>query len=166
MSGGGIHLRPLRASDVDAFMTWAGDPAVTASLFWDHYTDRPAAQTFLRNVAEPHAWFMAICLGGTPVGAVTLDRRSGQHACRAELGYVLAREHWGKGIATAAARLALGDGFDALGVGRVEAFVDPENVGSVRVLEKAGMIREGLLRRYLVHRGRVRDRYVYATTRP
>lgn len=157
-----ITLRPLVSSDAEAFMTWGGDPEVTRSLFWDHYSSVDEARTFLANRAEKHPWFMAICLEGYPVGAITLDRGSHGSAQRAELGYVLARAHWGKGIATEASRQALARGFKELGVIRIEATVDPENLGSVRVLEKAGMIREATLKSYVTHRGRVRDRYMYA----
>ncbi|WP_437984868.1 GNAT family N-acetyltransferase [Sorangium sp. So ce117] len=157
-----VSLRPLCAGDLDAFMTWASDPEVTRSLFWDSYQDRERARRFLADVAESHPWFMAICLDATPVGAITLDRRSGAASCRAELGYVLARGHWGRGITTRAASLALDRGFADLGVARIEAYVDPDNVASMRVLEKAGMVREGHLRCYLMHRGAVRDRYLYA----
>lgn len=161
-----VSLRPLRATDLDAFLTWAGDPEVTKSLRWDHYTDRRVAEKFLIEIAEKHPWFMAICVEGIPVGAITLDKGSGEDACRAELGYVLARAHWGKGIATEAVRLAIERGFSDLSIQRIEAFVDPDNMGSIRVLEKAGLTCEGLLQNYSLHRGRLRDRYLYALTTP
>ena len=157
-----VTLRPLKSEDLEDFMTWAGDPETTRSLFWDHYADPESARRFLVSVAEKHEWFMAICVGGVPVGAVTLDRGTGRARLRAELGYVVARPHWGRGVATEAVRLALARGFGELGVSRIEACVDPENIGSIRVLEKAGLAREALLRGYVVHRGKVRDRYVYA----
>lgn len=157
-----VTLRPLRGTDVEAFMTWAGDPVTTHPLFWDHYTDLAAARAFLIRVAEAHPWFMAVCVAGTPVGAITLDRGEDRAARRAELGYVIARPQTGKGVATAAVRLALARGFQDLDINRIEAFVDPDNVGSVRVLEKAGLIREAHLRDYVLHRREIKDRYVYA----
>ncbi len=160
-----VELRPLLSSDVDHFLTWAGDPAVTKSLFWDHYSDRESAAAFLKSVAESHPWFMAICVNGRPVGAITLDRRTGSGICRAELGYVLAKSLWGQGIATAAAQIAVSRGFNELNVERIEALVDPENLASIRVLENVGLIREGLLKRYLIHRGQLKDRYIYAKTK-
>lgn len=160
-----VTLRPLAAKDVDAFLTWGGDPAVTQSLFWDHYTDRDAAEEFLRDVAEKHPWFMAIEADGVPVGAITLDQGKGRALHRAELGYVVAKSQWGKGIATEAVRQALQRGFSDLSIERIEAFVDPRNSGSVRVLEKAGLIREGILKSYVLHRGEIRDRYIYAKTK-
>ena len=159
-----ITLRPLCSQDVDHFLTWGGDPEVTRSLFWDHYDDRETARKFLETIAEKHPWFMAICLGQTPVGAVTLDRGTNRASCRAELGYVVARSHWGRGIATEAVKQALHRGFKDLDVARIEAWVDPENPGSIRTLEKGGLAREAFLKNYLVHRGRMRDRLLYAKT--
>ncbi len=165
MENGIITLRPLRSTDVDAFLTWGSDPEVTQSLFWDPHTDREAAREFLKKVAEPHPWFMAICLDGEPVGAITLDKGSGRAGNRAELGYVLAKKHWGKGIVTQATRMALLRGFEDLGVERIEAWVDPENKGSIKVLESSDMKCEGLLKKYVVHRGQTKDRLIYAKTK-
>lgn len=159
-----VSLRPLKSTDVDAFLTWAGDPEVTWNLFWDHYTDVEVARSFLRDVAEKHPWFMGICLGGIPVGAITLDHGKYRASVRAELGYVISKALWGKGIATAAVKIALEQGFKDLGVQRIEALVDPENTGSIKVLEKSGFEKEGVLTKYVVHRGKIRDRSIYAIT--
>ena len=156
-----ITLRPLRASDAEAFMSWGGDPLVTESLFWDHYSDIEAAREFLGRVAEAHPWFKAVCIDGKAVGAVTLNKGKAQAAPRAELGYVISKAHWGRGVATRACELALESGFKDLGVFRIEALVDPENSGSVRVLEKVGFKKEGHFRNYLIHRGKIRDRFMF-----
>ncbi len=159
-----ISLRPLTSLDVSAFMTWGSDPVVTQPLFWDPYPNEAAAKVFLQSIVEPHEYFMAICLDGEVVGAVTLDRGKGPRGShRAELGYVLARSQWGKGIATEAVRQAVAWASQKLHLHRIEAFVDPDNVGSIRVLEKAGLIREGVLKSYVMHRCKIRDRFVYAT---
>ncbi|XP_062209047.1 uncharacterized protein LOC133910799 [Phragmites australis] len=79
------------------------------------------------------------------VGAVSVAPTA--ERCRGELGYVLARAHWGKGVATAAVRRALGAVFAEVGrLARVEAPVDVDNPASQRVAEKAGFRREGVLR--------------------
>jgi RimJ/RimL family protein N-acetyltransferase len=84
-------------------------------------------------------------------------------ACRAELGYVVARAHWGKGVATAAVRRAVAMVFGEVeGLEPVEALVDVRNVASQRVLEKAGFRREALLRSYCVVKGAVRDMVIYS----
>jgi RimJ/RimL family protein N-acetyltransferase len=65
-----------------------------------------------------------------------------------ELGYKLAREYWGKGFATECARGWLEAAFSALGLARVVAFADPDNVASIRVIVKLGMQFERLARFY------------------
>lgn len=160
-----VELRPLVSTDAEAFFCWAGDCEVTHSLFWDAHPSLEAASIFLKNVAEKHPWFMAILYGGIPVGAITLDQGKARAEKRAELGYVLAKKYWGRGIVTEAVKLAIKRGFEDLPVLRIEAFVDPENKASVRVLEKSGMRKEGFLEKYLVHRGKVCDRFIFALTR-
>ncbi len=160
-----IELKPLKAIDAEHAFIWTGDAEVTKSLFWDHHPTQAATAEFLKSVAEKHPWFMAICLDGKPVGAVTLDQGQGRSEKRAELGYVLARKYWGQGIASIAAKKAIIKGFAELPIVRIEAFVDPDNRASVRVLEKAGMKKEAYLEKYLIHRGQVRDRLIYAVTK-
>ena len=63
-----------------------------------------------------------------------------------EIFFVVAREHWGKGLATEAARALLGYAFDVLGLRRVVAVADPRNRASVAVIEKLGMRFEGVAR--------------------
>ncbi|MET3576273.1 GNAT family protein [Bhargavaea ullalensis] len=78
------------------------------------------------------------------------------------VGYSIDQSETGKGIATEAVRLIVGFGFERAGLHRIEAYVSPNNVGSVRVLEKAGLQREGLLRQLLFINGVWEDHYVYA----
>ena len=63
----------------------------------------------------------------------------------AEIGFILAREHWGKGFAQEAVRRVLAFGFGDMGLHRVEADVDPANEASLALLEKLGFRREGYL---------------------
>ncbi|CAL4936430.1 unnamed protein product [Urochloa decumbens] len=160
---GAVTLRPFDLADVDAMMAWASDPAVTAFMTWDPYTSRDTLLAFMRDTVLPHPWFRAICLagGGGPVGAVSVTPTDDR--CRAELCVVVARAHWGKGVATAALKRAVAAAFaDLDGVERVEALVDADNAASRRALEKAGFQREALLRSYCVVKGRLRDMVVYS----
>ena len=78
------------------------------------------------------------------------------------MGYVFRRDAWGNGYATEAAKALAASGFGQLGMHRIYAHCDVDNVASARVLEKAGMQREGLLRQHMLIRGRWRDSYLYA----
>jgi RimJ/RimL family protein N-acetyltransferase len=144
---------------MDAMMAWASDPQVAAFCRWEPYESTEPLLAFLRDSVLPHPWYRAICVSGAVSVSPTPER------CRGELGYVLARAHWGKGVATAAVRRALRDVFADLepqGLRRVEALVDVGNPASQRVAEKAGFRREGLLRRHYWHKGRARDMVMYS----
>lgn len=64
---------------------------------------------------------------------------------------------------TKAVKVVLGTVFgDLKDLERVEALVDVENVGSQKVLEKSGFTKDGVLRRYWIHKGKVRDMVLYS----
>lgn len=77
-------------------------------------------------------------------------------------GYSIDESVTGKGIATEAVKLVLTFGFEELRLHRIEAYVSPRNPGSIRVLEKNGFQREGLLREFLYINGEWEDHYQYA----
>ncbi|WP_031426072.1 GNAT family N-acetyltransferase [Flavimarina sp. Hel_I_48] len=81
---------------------------------------------------------------------------------KAELWYKLHVDYWGKGYATEAVKTILDLGFGALGLHRIEAGCAVNNTGSIRVLEKAGMIREGRKRKVLPLKEGWSDTYEYA----
>ncbi|KAL5211159.1 hypothetical protein ABZP36_006782 [Zizania latifolia] len=159
-----VSLRRFDLADVDAMMVWASDPQVAAVCRWEPYESTDPLLAFIRETVLPHPWFRAICVGGEeerPVGAVSVTPTA--DACRAELGYVLARAHWGKGVATAAVKRVVATVFaEVEGLERVEALVDVRNAASQRVLEKAGFRREAVMRKYCVLKGQVKDMVMYS----
>ena len=84
---------------------------------------------------------------------------------RAEIGYALARKYWGQGLMTEAVRAMLDYGFNLLRLNRIEARCDVENIASWRVMEKAGMKFEGVLRQNIFLHGRPRDARMYGILR-
>lgn len=97
---------------------------------------------------------------GEPVGTLGLYSYSERDG-RAELGYDLLVNHWGRGIMTEAVREVLRYGFEALSLNRVEAIMDPLNTRSVRLVERLGFKREGRLRERYLYKERRRDELVY-----
>ncbi len=85
---------------------------------------------------------------------------------RAEIGFTLRRDRWGAGLATEAAQLLLAFGFDQLGMHRIEATSHPDNVASIRVLEKIGMSLEGCIRDHLFVNGAWRDSLAFSILEP
>ncbi|MGC9318508.1 MAG: GNAT family N-acetyltransferase [Armatimonadota bacterium] len=100
---------------------------------------------------------------GELLGSVGL--RLNAEGTQAALGYCYARQAWGRGIATEAAREMLRFGFEKLGLHRIHATCDTDNVASARVLEKLGMRREGRFVEDVWQRGHWRDTFSYAILR-
>jgi RimJ/RimL family protein N-acetyltransferase len=82
----------------------------------------------------------AAAVGFAAFVRLSLEREEG------EIGYVIAPEARGRGIATRAVALLTRWGFDELGLRRIELRIDPRNAASGRVAERAGYVREGVLR--------------------
>jgi [ribosomal protein S5]-alanine N-acetyltransferase len=160
-----LLLRPPTLEDADAYFEIARDPEY--AFFGSRQSvDRDSTrQGLARIIAVP--WGQrpefAITLDGQVIGRVMLDVDRPNRT--ASLGYGIGRAWWGRGLATEAAKAAVDYAFQGLGVDKVWARADPRNVASVKVLEKLGMQREGLLRSHLLYRGERVDRVYYGLLR-
>ncbi|RLK59570.1 GNAT family N-acetyltransferase [Actinokineospora cianjurensis] len=105
-----------------------------------------------------------ITVDGQFAGQVTVGNVIRGSLCSAWVGYWVAADIVGGGVATAAAALVVDHCFTAAGLHRVEATVRPENAASLRVLAKLGFRYEGLFRRYLDVAGGWRDHQCLALT--
>ena len=101
---------------------------------------------------------------GRLTGGISMGNIRRGVAQSAQIGYWMGEEHAGKGYMGAAIRLMLEHGFGVMRLNRIEAACIPDNERSIRVLEKAGFRREGLLRSYLRINGAWRDHLLYAIT--
>jgi len=81
---------------------------------------------------------------------------------RAEMGYDLEPAHWGEGMMTEALRAILRYGFEEIGLNRVQAIIDSENVRSIKLVERLGLKKEGILRQNSYFRGRFRDEICFS----
>jgi ribosomal-protein-alanine N-acetyltransferase len=104
----------------------------------------------------------AIDLAGEAVGGVGFALGTDVERHSAEVGYWLGESVWGRGIATAALKGSIRYAIAKYGLWRVFAVPFGENVASIRVLEKADFVREGLMRRSAVKNGRILDQVLYA----
>jgi len=106
------------------------------------------------------AW--AITVDDVAIGSIGVFRKDNVHCLTAEMGYYIAEEYWGKGIATEAVRQVCAYIFENTDIVRI--FADPYdfNAGSCRVLEKAGFVYEGTLRKNALKNGQIIDMKLYA----
>ncbi|KAK7366560.1 hypothetical protein VNO80_08553 [Phaseolus coccineus] len=163
-----ISLRPLQLSDLDDLLVWTSDEKVATFCTWDPYTSKDDGINFIQNIATKFVWCRAICLNDRAIGCVSLSSNSEHDKSRnrsVELGYVVGSKYWGKGVVTLVVKQVVKAAFTELplpNLERVEALVDVLNVGSQRVLEKAGFQREGILRKYVFLKGKSRDMVMFS----
>jgi [ribosomal protein S5]-alanine N-acetyltransferase len=163
----GCVLRPWAASDKLNLVRYANNRAVWRNLldsFPHPYSEADAELWIAHTQANPGLHF-AIRFGGESVGGIGVIPQSGLAIQTAHFGYWLGEPAWGKGIATAAARTMASYAFQAFPFARLEAPVFAWNPASMRVLEKAGFSREGVLRRSVFKDGQLIDSVLYARLR-
>jgi RimJ/RimL family protein N-acetyltransferase len=107
----------------------------------------------------------AVDVHGQAVGAVGFTIQPDVHRVSAEIGFWLGEEFWGRGIMTQAVRAVSAHAFEAHDLYRLYATVFEWNAASMRVLEKAGYVREAVLRMSAIKDGRVIDQVLYGRTR-
>ncbi|CAL9764708.1 unnamed protein product [Musa acuminata subsp. burmannicoides] len=160
-----ITLRPFTLSDVDDFMTWATDDRVMRFSRRPTCTTKDECLTRMKDLIMPHPWCRAICIDddGRPVGLVSVMPAPGADVHRASIGFAIAYDYWGHGIATAAVKKAASAVFEEWPfLERLDAIAEVNNTASRRVLEKAGFQREAVLRSYLALRGESKDMVMYS----
>jgi RimJ/RimL family protein N-acetyltransferase len=161
-------LRPWRDDDIEALPAIADDPDVARYLAdrFPHPYTREDARGWVSLTRQPHhAGFFAIEVAGELAGGAGYEPFHAERRFTANIGYWLGRAFWGRGIATAAVRALADFALEKRGVLRLEALVYAPNVASLRVLEKAGFEREGVMKKAIVKHGEVLDAYLYAKTR-
>jgi [ribosomal protein S5]-alanine N-acetyltransferase len=167
-----LELTPPGPEDVETiFSKWAQDPEVTKYLSWRTAESRtdllPYIQRCLQGWADQKEFTWLVVEAGPKaiIGSVSV-RVSGH---RAEMGYVLQAASWGRGYIKEVVNALVGHCFRIAAIYRVSAVCDIENARSARVLEKAGLQREGLLRGWTIHPqtgGIPRDCWSYSIVRP
>jgi ribosomal-protein-alanine N-acetyltransferase len=166
-----LLLRKMRLDDAEALFAYASDPEVTRYVPWDTHRSMEDSESFLGFATEGYergdfgGWGVVLKDDGVFIGTCGIDVGYAPEHARAELGYVLSRKHWGKGLMPEAVRAVIRFSFGRMGLNRVEARCIAENTASARVMEKAGMTYEGTLREREFIKGAYRDMKLYSILR-
>ncbi len=161
-----LLLRPFHFGDVDDVLAYASEPEYGWYLTLPQpYTRDDAAKFVARQILDDWSTrpTFAMVFEEHVVGGIGL-RIDGQRE-RAELGYALAKEHWGKGLTVEAARAVIAWGFERYGVNKIIATAALDNRQSWRVMEKLGMTREGVRQGHSKIGGRYVDWVDYGVLR-
>ena len=164
-----LVLRDFRSDDFDDVLAYGSDPEVVRFMFFDP-RDAAGTRAYLEHMLasqreEPRRTFeLAVERDGDGrvIGACDLTLEGEREA---DLGYILAREAWGRGHASEIARALVRAGFEQLGLERIFAVCAVGHAASARVLEKAGLRHEATLRGFKQARGRSWDVERYAIIR-
>ena len=162
-----LILRALRPTDLADLYAYASDPEIDRFTPWTHYESLAEARADLDHyVAEYETegmgvWGIEHRADQRLIGIINFSRPHPRNR-RVEMGYTIARPHWGQGLATEAARALVTFGLEQMHLARIEAVCLPENAASARVLQKIGMQYEGLLRNYQIWRGKPCDLQMWA----
>lgn len=141
-----LILREFDEADVEPFFRMGSDPAVIRYTGdpggglrdFDHALEVMRSRPIVDYEKYGYGrWACVLKSNGAVIGFVGLKFLTDLQ--EVDLGYRLLPEYWGKGLATEASRAVVDYGFTRLGLKRIIGIVDPENVASVRILEKVGM---------------------------
>lgn len=162
-----LIARCFEARDIAAFVSMRNDPEVARYQPWEEYSHRDGMRLFeelSRQQLGAPGWFQfaledrktAEFIGDCAINILEHDRRM------AEIGYSITRPLWNRGLATEAVLALCDHAFHAFGLHRITAAVDPRNIGSCRVLVKAGFTKEAHFRQSVWFKGNWADDAVYA----
>jgi ribosomal-protein-alanine N-acetyltransferase len=161
-------IRRWRADDAPALARHANNRKIWVNVrdrFPSPYTIEDA-ESWVRHCdrAMPATDF-AIEVDGEAAGGIGVVLHDDVERVSAELGFWLGEAFWGRGVMTDAVSAFVPWAFQQFELTRIYANVFAFNVGSARVLEKAGFLREALLRRAVIKQGVVIDEWLYAQVR-
>jgi ribosomal-protein-alanine N-acetyltransferase len=160
-----IRLQPLDERFVPDFEAMLDDPEIVRNTRVPSSPPAGFAATWVGRYIR--GWQDGSCAGfailseaGEYLGfAAIVDLQL--RARQGEIGYVVAPEARGRGVAQRALRLVTGWALDGLGLERVELHIDPANAASIRVAERCGYVREGVFRSLYFKEGQRADTAIY-----
>jgi ribosomal-protein-alanine N-acetyltransferase len=161
-------LRGLTEDDIPFLLDHFGKDEINEYVSDENVTSLDEAKELYQKYIAPRPALFRLGLmmktTGNLIGTVGfygIDRVSK----RAVAGADLKREYWGIGLMREALRALIRFGFMEMGLNRIEASTDPQNVRSLRLIERCGFRKEGVLRQRFYYKGAFHDDVVYSLLR-
>ena len=165
-----LTLRPLVPADAAALFEIFSDPRVMQYWNTPPWASIACAQAFIDEDRRARAAGELVRFGiflkesNVLIGKCMLFDHS-PSSRRAEIGFGIAASYWGAGYIQEASAALIEHGFNAMNLNRIEAEIDPQNIGSAKALERMGFSLEGLLRERWIVDGIVSDSAFYGLLR-
>ena len=157
-----LLLRQVKRRDAPDFHRYASDSEVARYVLWEAHRSLRETRRVIRNMRAqyrlglPGSYAMVLRDTGRMIGTIGFNTWHPE-ADTLEVGYSIAREHWGSGYASEALSALIRQCFHVMKVHRVEAMYDVENPASGHVMAHCGMQSEGILRKRILNKGKWRD---------
>ena len=166
-----LVLRRFRLEDAeDMYANWASDPEVTKFLTWPPHSSVDVTKSLLATWISRYEdggyfnWVMELKENGEAIGNISVANLN-EKVESAEIGYCMSRAYWGRELMPEALKAVMDYLFDVIGLNRVAACHDANNPKSGRVMDKAGMKLEGILRSAGINNLGICDKVWHATIR-
>ena len=162
-----LLLRKVNPEDADSLFKIFSDPDAMKYYNIYPFAEKKEVEQLIAIINEHFIqgvairWVIVLINNNEPIGTIGLSS-SASNPFGAELGFDLNKNYWNRGIITEAIICVKNFGLNDLGLKRIQARTKPENTGSWKALEKAGFLREGLLRKQSYWKNEFHDVYLYS----
>ncbi|MFD1737593.1 GNAT family N-acetyltransferase [Bacillus salitolerans] len=162
-----LRLRRITSDDLNDMFEYGSNEDVSEFVSWNTHQSISDTKNFLDFVLKQYEeeknlfWGIEYKNEKKLIGTIDFVSLSTKHKI-GEIGYVLSKEYWGKGIMTEAAGEVINYGFNELELVRIQARCFTENIGSEKVMIKTGMTYEGTIRKGMYIKGRHQDLKMYS----
>jgi [ribosomal protein S5]-alanine N-acetyltransferase len=164
-------LRPLQPNDADRLFEMRTNDEVLRYLDREKMQTKEEAVTMINKIIASVEnndcvnWVISLKGDDKMIGSIAYWRLIKEHY-RAEIGYNLFPQYWGKGIMNEVMKIVLPFAFDQIGLHSIEANVNPFNTASIRLLERNGFVREAYFKENYYFKGRFLDTAIYSLIAP
>lgn len=160
LQGKSVNLIVIEREDLPVLQEWGNNPEFMGEYEQLHQESRTELEKTYENLKDAQ-WFFVQKKDGRKIGYVAHFLAAGQ----TELGYFIVPKERNKGYVSEAIQIIVDYLFLSRDIVRIQAKADPENVASWKALEKAGFLREGILRKTYYCRGKWRNDCLYSIIR-
>lgn len=162
-----LILRKVTIEDIQDMYLYGSDEEVSKYVTWNTHETISDTKGFVEFVLNKYEnkqvspWGIECKENGKFIGTIDFVWWQPNNKT-AEIGYVISKDYWRKGLTSEVAKEIIKFGFEKMDLVRIQARCDVENIGSARVMEKAGMSFEGIIRKGIFVKGMHRDLKMYS----
>jgi ribosomal-protein-alanine N-acetyltransferase len=169
LEGENIKLLPIEIADAnDNYLSWLNDPEVMRGIVTKGYNSENLKEYIIHRSSFPMTVFNKIIWkqNNIHIGNIKLDFHDSK-ANHSELGLLIGnKDYWGRGVGTEACRLMIDYGFNYQGLFKIWLAVFGNNINAIRLYEKLGFVKEGILKSHFFSGGKLEDKYLMAIFNP